>query len=210
MKTLAVTGGIGSGKSLVCSEFHLMGVPVYDSDSRAKSLYDKCPWIVRDIESALGRSLRDGSGRLDRRLLASIVFSDAAMLERLESVVHPYVLKDFEAWREEQSRCPWNPVAGTVPFVVIESAIILAKPLFRGVADKVMLVDAPVSVREKRAAERDGVALDIIRGRMSSQTLLNAYSDGKLVPDADFVLENDADEESLRRKVREICHVLWL
>lgn len=209
MKTLAVTGGIGSGKSLVCSVFHSMGVPVYDSDSRTKSLYDKCPWIVQDIESVLGRSLRDSSGSLDRRLLASIVFSDAVMLERLESVVHPYVLKDFCAWREEQSRCPWNPAAGEVPFVVMESAIILARPLFRGVADKVMLVDAPVSVREKRAAERDGVTVDIIRGRMSCQTLLNAYSDGKIVPDADFVLVNDADEESLRRKVREICPVLW-
>ena len=211
MKTLAVTGGIGSGKSAVCRLFAERGVPVYDSDSRTKGLYDDGTVKADALEAALGCPVRDSDGRLDRRRLASVIFSDAEKLEVLESVVHPLVLEDFISWRREcESRVSeWNPSAGDVPFVIIESAIILQKPLFRNVADKVLLVDAPVQVRLERASRRDGVPQAAVMARMEAQPLLNAISGGMAEPGADFVLVNDAGLEELSRKVDALCGVLW-
>ena len=100
MKTLIVTGGIGSGKSLVCSYLRDKGIPVYDADSRTKQLYDSCPGMVSAIENAFGRALRDEAGALDRRALSELVFSDKDNLLLLESIVHPAVYRDFEQWRD--------------------------------------------------------------------------------------------------------------
>ena len=100
MKTLVVTGGIGSGKSTVCRYFASRGIPVYDSDSRTRSLYDRCPELVSRIGEVLGCSVTGPDGRIDRRKLASVIFSDSSMLEKLEGIVHPAVKDDFVAWRE--------------------------------------------------------------------------------------------------------------
>ena len=204
MKTLVVTGGIGSGKSTVCAVFASLGVPVYDSDSRTKSLYDSDAALVDAVGKALGCSVTDDRGHLDRRLLASLVFNDRQRLKMLESVVHPRVLDDFRAWKNacEAGLSGWNPAAGNVPFVIFESAIILEKPLFRSVADKILLVDAPLGSRVSRAALRDGVPEDRILDRISSQ---RSPAPGE----ADYILMNDADEAALRRKVLELCPRIW-
>ena len=86
MKTLVVTGGIGSGKSTVCRYFASRGIPVYDSDSRTRSLYDRCPELVSRIGEVLGCSVTGPDGRIDRRKLASVIFSDSSMLEKLEGI----------------------------------------------------------------------------------------------------------------------------
>ena len=99
MKTLVVTGGIGSGKSLVCSFLAERGLPVYDSDSRTKMLYDSSPELLARIGDAVGTDVTGADGRLDRKRLASVVFSDGERLEALERVVHPAVLDDFYRWK---------------------------------------------------------------------------------------------------------------
>lgn len=91
MKTLVVTGGIGSGKSLVCSFLAERGVPVYDSDSRTKALYDNDRVLLEKIREAVGNDVVDAEGKLDRKKLASVIFADEAKLKALESVVHPAV-----------------------------------------------------------------------------------------------------------------------
>lgn len=210
IRTLAVTGGIGSGKSAVCRILEDKGVPVYDSDSRTKALYDTDDVLVDKIESALGVQLRDIGGRLDRRRLASLVFSDASRLSALEKVVHPYVLDDFIRWRKKCAEdiaagvLKWHPEAGQVPFAVIESAIILEKPLFRDVCDKVLIVDAPEEVRLGRAMERDNVPEQLIRERMKRQ---DSFSHGSC-PSA-VVLDNSGDLSSLESKVSSILRTLW-
>lgn len=197
MKTLVVTGGIGSGKSAVCRRLALKGVPVYDSDSRTRGLYDRYPDLALRISDALGCRITDAQGRVDRRLLASVVFSDSGKLAVLESVVHPAVKADFEGWRDVS-------LAEGAPFVVMESAIILEKPLFRDIADLVLLVDAPVGLRLERACARDGASEAEIRSRMARQRLLNDISEGRVKAEADFVIVNDSDEESLYRQVDKV------
>lgn len=210
MRTLVVTGGIGSGKSSVCALLEGRGIPVYDSDSRTKSLYDNDRELVERIGSAMGCRITDDEGRLDRRLLASLIFSDGKLLGKLEGVVHPAVLDDFNRWKSRQEKeVRWSGAAGEVPFVVMESAIILEKPLFRNVADKVLLVDAPYQVRLARASARDGAAPEEVERRMARQPLLNAFSLGLERPDADFVLTNGGEYGALEAKVDSLLRILW-
>lgn len=190
MKTPAivfVTGGIGSGKSAVCRILSSRGVPVYDSDSRTKELY-RGP-LLGKIEEALGENLRLADGSLDRKKLSSIIFNDRAKLQTVESIVHPAVLADFLLWRNGFD-------AEKVPFVVMESALVLSKPLFSNVADKIVAVDAPEDVRIARAVSRDGVDPDLIRRRVAAQKLP--------LEKADVVITNDCTFEELEKRTLEV------
>ncbi len=191
MKTLVITGGIGSGKSVVCRYFASKGIPVYDSDSRTKELYDTDYNLVSTIESAMGRKVTDDSGRIDRKALSSVIFSSPEKLSILESIVHPAVKSDFISWRN---------ACHDVPFVVMESAIVLEKPLFNDISDKVLLVDAPFETRLQRACKRDGTDRNAIMSRMENQKLLNDISNGKTRPMVDFLIVNDSDMDSLLRQ----------
>lgn len=160
MKTVIVTGGIGSGKSAVCAMLRERGIPVYDSDSRTKSLYDKYPSLVESLESALGQALKLPDSTLDRKKLAAVIFSDSSAREKVEAVVYPFVLKDFKRWRSRY---------GKAHFVVLESAVILSKPVFDGIADAVVLVDAPLELRLQRISLRDGSSMDAALERVKAQ-----------------------------------------
>lgn len=192
MKAVAVTGGIGSGKSVVCAHLQRCGVPVYDSDSRTNTLYDRCPGLIEEVEEAFGMCFRDGDGRLDRRALAAVAFADRVALERLESIVHPKVLEDFIDWRDSYPGQGWRGYAGAEPFVVMESAIILSKPAFLSQVDAVVLVTAPLERRIDRAVRRDACPREDIIARMASQ---ETVEDG-----VDALIINDSDLETLYRR----------
>ena len=168
MKAVLVTGGIGSGKSAVCAYLASRGVPVYDSDSRTKALYTSDPALLPALESALGISLRDASGKLDRAALAAVIFADAEARTTLEKIVYPAVLRDFLSWREACSHAPWCGY-GTVPFVVMESAVAAHKAPFDAVFDKIVAVAAPLETRVLRATKRDGTTPDLVWQRIRSQ-----------------------------------------
>ena len=167
MKTVILTGGMGSGKSAVCAFLKARGVPVYDSDSRTKSLYDRDPALVGVLEAALGTGLRTADGRLDRSKLASLIFQDPARKAAVETVVHPAVLADFRRWKRWHRPKGWT--YGPVPFVVLESAIILSCPVFDGVGDRTVLVDASEEVRLARAVARDASDPEAALRRMRQQ-----------------------------------------
>lgn len=181
---VALTGGIGSGKSAVASYLREREVPVFDSDSAAKNLYsdDK---IVIELERRLGCSLRTRDGVFDKKALAARIFSSPGDMAAVESVVHPAVLADFESWRRT-AVMEWNGYDGMPPFVVMESAIVLEKPLFDGVFDAVVLVDAPLEVRVARAARRDGVSEEEIMLRASGQHFDMAKVDAVIINDCDL------------------------
>lgn len=139
MTTVLVTGGIGSGKSAVCSLLSRRGYAVYDCDSRCKALYTSIPCLIPQIEDAVGLPF----------CRLSEVFSDGAALKRLEDTVYPYLLADIGQWKET--------VDSGICFV--ESAIALSKPCFNGVYDRVLVVSAPLELRMERnvhAALRSG------------------------------------------------------
>lgn len=186
MLTVIVTGGIGSGKSAVCALLRKRGIPVYDSDSRVKELYACRRSLVPRLEKALGSPLRQADGTLDKARLAALIFSDETARETLESIVYPILLKDFQSWRSRQK----------APFVVLESAIILSKPVFDGLADAVVLVEAPEELRIQRAMQRDGLSLEAVQRRISAQDIP--------MEKVDVTLMNDGTLEDLSATVERV------
>lgn len=184
MKTVILTGGMGSGKSAVCRYLKTQGVPVYDSDARTKSLYDRKPALVDRMQAELGVPLRDPQGKFDRKSLASVIFSSPEKKALVESLVYPAVLEDFLCWKRWQRPKGWH--YGPVPFVVLESAVILSHQLFDGLGDRIVLVDADESVRVARSVARDGTdsasALRRIRQQTFDRTRVHAvlHNDGSL------------------------------
>lgn len=200
MKVLAVTGGIGSGKSAVCSLLHeRWNFPVYDADSRVKSLYASHPSLLCDIENVLDCRLRDSGGNFVPALLAEKIFNGSGALEKVEGLVFPVLKEDFRRFAEEAGK----------GIVVFESATILEKPQFGGFADKILFVDAPFGLRLERACARDGVGQDAVLARMKRQKLMNDLSGCCDDPRIDAVVANDGTPEELARKVDAAVAVLF-
>ena len=187
-KVLGITGGIGSGKSFVCGVFRSLGCKVYDSDSRTKELYEENPRILEGLTGILGKSILN-KGKLNRKAMASIIFSDSTLLEKVKDFVYPFVMEDFCQWKR------WK--RGTVIF---ESAVILENEYVRSFVDKTLVVTAPLKERVRRVMERDGSTKEEVEARLKSQT-----SDRKRIRLADFVIESvtGADIESQARKILE-------
>ena len=207
MKTVAVTGGIGAGKSTVCGLLSERGIPVYDADSAAKRLYAKDDSLLDSIEEAFGCSIRFLDGGLDKEKLSGIAFSSPEKLKTLEGIVHPAVLKDFMRWKALQSsRFEGEPESsaffGRQPFCVIESAIILNKPEFLSAVDRVVMVDASLATRLKRACERDGVEPDKVIMRMAAQRFDLSRIDA--------VIKNDGTKEELKKEMSRVFSKLAL
>lgn len=201
--TLLITGGIGSGKSLVSRYMEELGVPVYDSDSRTKTLYEG--ELLSRLETALGARLRTEDGRFDKRALARLIFSDNVNMSKMERVVYPAVIEDFEAWKNEVSGGVSEDIGKSGgKIVAMESALALTKPAFGGIFDIVLAVRAPEQLRVKRACERDGVDEAAVRERIRNQSVD--------VSAADYIIDNDGTPEELRAKteavLREIQVVL--
>lgn len=140
MRTILVTGPIGSGKSAVCKYLASLDFPVYECDARTKMLYSLVPGLKCSIEERLGLPWSQ----------IGTVFSDPDKLRTLEKMVYPHVVEDLKAWKAAQK----------APLLFIESAIALDKPQFDGFYDRVLLVTAPYELRVQRnprAAERDAL-----------------------------------------------------
>lgn len=176
MIKVGITGGIGSGKSTVCRLFAARGVAVYDSDAAAKRLM--AGPLREAVEARFGQeSYRDGV--LDRRYLADIVFCDREALQALDAIVHPAVMRDFEAWASEQQG----------DYVVLESAILFEAGLEKSV-DLTVAVLAPEKLRIERTCRRDGTDAESVRRRIAAQ-----MSDDELHARADYTIVNILEEE---------------
>ncbi len=197
MKTVIITGGIGSGKSEVCKYLENKGVPVYDCDSKAKELYDKNPSVLDSLEQVLGCELRLADGKLDRKLLASIIFNDDKALDKVDGIVHPAVIKDFSQWRDS---------FGDVPMVIMESALVFGNRPLMSLGDKVVLVTAPNEIRLKRAMSRDKSSESAVSSRIDVQDR-KYFSNGRNLADAEIV--NDGTLEELYHKVDIVFARLW-
>lgn len=174
-RILGLTGGIGSGKSSVAKMLFRMGIPVYYSDDRTKALYDELAPLRSALVDLLGPTVCVGDW-IDRREMARIVFADASLLARVEETVYPYLLADFRTWVQAQS----------APFVVFESALLLEKPMFHQLCDRVLTVSSPVEVRMERVMQRDGVQPEQVLARMQHQ-----WTDAQREALADEVLVSD-------------------
>lgn len=172
---LGITGGIGSGKSVVSRLLEAMGVPVYISDVESKRLTQENESIRRELTALVGEDVYK-DGMLNKPLLAAYIFGNPLHKEKVDKIIHPHVKDDFRKWSERHKD-------STV--IAIESAI-LVEAGFAGEVDHVVMVYAPLELRVERAVRRDAVSRELIEKRIRSQ-----MDDEQKKQFADFVICND-------------------
>ena len=171
---IGITGGIGSGKSVVASVLQTIGIPVFDCDAESKRLCAIHPGIRQQLISLLGPKVYQDN-TLNKPFLASYLFSSSSHVQEVNGIIHP-VLKDyFKQWVSEQSS----------ELVAIESAI-LFEAGFDDVVDSVVTVYAPLEVRIARAIQRDGTSRSAIEERIRQQ-----MDDDEKRSRSQFVVVND-------------------
>lgn len=158
-RLIAITGGIGSGKSVISDILRAMGHKVYDCDTRAKALMDTDESIKDDLINLISIDAVRSDRTIDRKLLSEIVFNDPDALSRLNSIVHKAVRADLRRWRETSSdKTVW-----------VETAILYASRLDREV-DEVWEVTAPTELRVQRVMKRNSMSREQVLARISSQS----------------------------------------
>lgn len=172
MKSILITGGMGSGKSEVCRYLSSKGYPVYDSDSRCKALYESVPGLKSRVEKAIGVPFSE----------VKVIFRDSSKREALEAVVYPEVRKDFLEWKAAQD-------SGIVFF---ESAVASGKKEFEDCFDETLLVTSPEYQRIQRAVKRDSATRKEVIERISQQNPFIPYT---------YRIPNNGTVEELHRRI---------
>jgi dephospho-CoA kinase len=157
MFKIGLTGGIGSGKSVVASLLEVRGVPVFIADEESKRLTDTSPVIREKLTALLGKDIYSG-GKLDRQRLASLIFNNPQCLKRVNAVIHPEVNRRFLQWAAKQ----------TTLLCAIETAILFESGFHRAVNFSIM-VYAPQELRIARAVARGGTTREDVMRRISNQ-----------------------------------------
>jgi dephospho-CoA kinase len=180
-KIIGLTGGIGSGKSTVAHYIASKGIPVYVADEAAKEVMEQSE-VVPQIQSLFSQNVIAANGKLDRKAIAELVFSDTDQLNKLNAIVHPLVKAHFLAWMQQHK---------SEPFVVKEAAI-LFETGSNVACDKVILVTAPEEIRIQRAMLRDKTSKEAVLNRMKNQ-----LSDAEKSKKSDFIISNIDLKETL-------------
>jgi dephospho-CoA kinase len=173
-KMIGLTGGIGSGKSVVAKIFSTLGIPVFNADEAAKQIMQTSPEIKAKLIEQFGSSIYGASG-LQKEKLAAIVFNDPFKLQLLNAIVHPVTIQAAKDWAANQ----------TSPYVIKEAALIFESAAADGLF-KVIGVTAPLSLRIHRVMQRDGVSKEQVEARMQHQ-----ISDTIKMRLCDFVIDNN-------------------
>ena len=173
-KMIGLTGGIGSGKSVVAKIFATIGIPVFNADEEAKRIMQTSPAIKTKLIEQFGNDIYNELG-LDKEKLAAIVFNDPFQLQLLNAIVHPVTIQAAKDWAAKQ----------TSPYVIKEAALIFESAAADGLF-KVIGVTAPMSLRIQRVMQRDGVSKEQVEARMQHQ-----ISDTIKMRLCDFVIENN-------------------
>ena len=186
---IGLTGGIGSGKSVVSRLLRLMDIPVYDCDREAKRLMCEDTVVREGLIAIVGEGVFRADGQLDRAYLASYMFGDDAHVRQVNQVVHPVVRADFKQWALQAGR----------KIVAVESAILFEAGMAADV-DAVWVIHAPENMRLQRVVCRDSSSDSAVRSRMQCQLSEQEYLDR-----ADRIISND-NRSSLVRQVAELLH----
>ena len=188
MLKVGITGGIGSGKSTITSLFHDLGVPIYNSDERAKWLLSNDVDLMDQIKILFGQESYSNN-KLNRAHIANIVFQDNDMLKQLNAIVHPMVKIDFENWLLLHKK---------EPLVIKEAAILIESGAYKEL-DVLIVVLADKKTRIKRVINRDNVSKEDVEKRMDTQ-----ISDSERLKFANFSVDNNKDQSNLKMQVGEL------
>lgn len=192
MYILALTGGLGSGKSTAAALFDQLGATVIDLDTVAKTLLDEVPLVRERVAEAFGQIVLQADGSLDKRALAAAAFSSEEQAAKLDAIVHPAVLAAVSGALDTLA------LQGEPPRVVVLVIPLLAEsPLFLEPVDAVLAISAPEDVRIERAVER-GMPREDAERRIALQV-----GDGERRDIADYVIDNDGNLDEFRHAIVE-------
>jgi dephospho-CoA kinase len=177
MKTIGLTGNIGSGKSYVAAILEKMGYPVYYADKEAQRLMQS-PEVIMHLIDRFGMDILAPDGLPNRRKIAALVFSNPEALNWINHLVHPLVIQDWLQWLQKHAGAPC---------CFMESAILFEHGLDKHF-DAVIVVDVPPEVAIQRVMERDGLSREQVLDRMNRQ-MPSAEKRGK----AGIVIDNDGN-----------------
>jgi len=173
MIVVGLTGGIGSGKTTIAKEFMKLGVPVYFADKEAKELMQSSNQIKKQLIKEFGPAAYTNN-KLNKELLATIIFNNKSKLQRINTIIHPKVRTHFKEWIVKQNST----------YVIQENAIIFENKKEKEF-DKIILVIAPLSVKIERVMKRDLVNENKVIERMKNQ-----LEDTIKLEQSDFVIKN--------------------
>ena len=196
--TVGLTGGIGSGKSTVAKVFIALGVPVFNADKAAHSIYAENSKIRTSVIDKFGAEVAvyDSDGRavdIDRQALGKLAFSEEGGIEFLNDLVHPAVGKAFQDWVKN--------LPSTVSYVIREAAILFESGSSKR-CDAVVTVSAKEAQRISRVKRRDGHDIAVIEGKLKAQS-----TDVKRESLSDFILRNN-DSDMLLPQIEKLHIVL--
>ena len=190
MVKVGLTGGIGSGKTTVSNFLLDYGIPVYNSDSKGKTLMNTNLELKNNIVSIFGERVYD-NGILNTNLLSSIVFNDSTKIEQLNNLVHPKVADNFKQWIGKNNN---------QPILVKEAAILIESRAYLNM-DKIILVVSEKSTRINRVSKRDNSDLESIEKRINLQ-----LTDNEKIKYADYIIENNSSLEHLKLEVLKVVN----
>jgi len=176
MLKIAVTGGIGSGKSVVCKIFGILNIPVFNADFEAKKLLNNDPIVRSRLRENFGNEIFSPDSKIDKQKLSSIIFNNNEKLTIVNSILHPLVMRDYEYWVEEHSNCHYN---------IMEAAIIIEGG-FYAFMDYVVLVISPMEIKINRIVNRDKCDKEVALKKMENQ-----LDDESKIKRAHFLIYND-------------------
>jgi len=158
VQIIGITGGIGSGKSTVCSVYRVLGVPVFEADTEAKKLINTNSVLKTGLIDLFGRDIYTTDGTINRNKLAGIIFNDEVQLMKVNELIHPVVRAEFKNWAEKQ----------TAPYVLHEAAILFESGFYK-MMDFTILVSAPEEIRINRVTSRDNSTAAAVKERIDKQ-----------------------------------------
>ena len=177
MKSVGVTGGIGSGKSIVCKIFEVMGFPVFYADIEAKKCMIEDPDLIEGVKQLLGENAYINN-ELNRPFVAEQIFSNSDLKAKMDALVHPAVYRAFEKWEKQQDS----------DLIFNESALLYETGSHERF-DEVILVIADLETRLARVMKRDNVDKEAVLSRIQHQML----DEHKLKMNP-YVIENDSHQ----------------
>ncbi|MDR0873380.1 MAG: dephospho-CoA kinase [Prevotellaceae bacterium] len=190
MKTIGITGGIGSGKTLITRILSAMNYPVYIADLASHRLVHTNIEIMNGLTALFGKNIYE-CGILNKKLLADGIFGNENLRKSVNNLIHPVVMQDFKDWCEEQN----------ADVVFMESAILFETKL-NVYVDKTILVIATLDLKIKRLKQRENLTETEIRNRINSQ-----MSDEEKMKLADYIIIND-ERQAVLPQVEEIINQL--
>ncbi|MCE6992351.1 dephospho-CoA kinase [Dyadobacter sp. CY323] len=188
---IGVTGGIGSGKSVVCQLFSCLNIPVYYADDRAKWLTNHDPEIREKVVELLSAQAYNADGLYDTTFVASVVFKDEVLLKKLNAIIHPVVMRDTENWVRANHNAPY----------VAKEAAIMNRAGDGNSLDYVIVVEASVEVRIQRILQRDNRSEEEIKAIIQRQV-----TDESRRKTGDFFINNN-ESAALIPQVMELHHL---